>query len=202
MLLHLLLHNPYLVDAPDVLIAVRSSPLCHVPNIGYGNKPSDGGNLILSESERNSIICSDPDLAPYIRRYISSKDFLNNDEVRYCLWLKGVSPAIYRKNPEIMRRINAVQEFRLASSAADTRATADTPYLFFRIPQTGNDYLCIPETSSERRRYIPIAFMSGDVIASNAVQILPDATLYHFGVLTSNVHMSWMRTVCGRLKSD
>ena len=121
--------NPYLVDAPDVLIAVRSSPLCHVPNIGYGNKPSDGGNLILSESERNSIICSDPDLAPYIRRYISSKDFLNNDEVRYCLWLKGVSPAIYRKNPEIMRRINAVQEFRLASSAADTRATADTPYL-------------------------------------------------------------------------
>ena len=99
-----------------------------------------------------------------------------------------------------MRRINAVRELRLASTATDTRTSADTPYLFFRTPQTDNDYLCIPETSSERRRYIPIGFMNGEVIASNAVQILPDATLYHFGVLTSNVHMAWMRAVCGRLE--
>jgi len=192
--------NPYLLDAPNVLIAVRGTPLCNVPCMGYGNKPSDGGNLILSENERDAIISKDPKLSPHIRRYISSKDFLNNNEVRYCLWLKDVSPDVYRKNQEVMRRINAVREFRLSSSAADTRATADKPYLFFRTPQTDNDYLCIPETSSERRRYIPIGFMSKDVIASNAVQILPNATLYHFGILTSNIHMSWMRAVCGRLE--
>lgn len=148
------------------------------------------------------MIKNDPQIAPYVRRYIASKDFINNDIVRYCLWLKGVSPSVYRKNTEVMRRLEAVREMRLASSAAPTRALAEKPYLFFSTPQTDNNYLCIPEVSSERRRYIPIGFMDKSVIASNLVSIIPNATIYHFGILTSNVHMAWMRIVCGRLKSD
>ncbi len=192
--------NPYLVDAPDVLIGSRSTSICDVPKITYGNKPSDGGNLILSEEERNDLIAKDKSIEPYVRRYIASKDFINNNEKRYCLWLKDVSPVIYRKNSEVMRRLEAVREMRLASSAAPTRALANKPYLFFSAPQTENNYLCIPEVSSERRRYVPIGFMDKTVIASNLVSIIPDATIYHFGIITSNVHMAWMRTVCGRLE--
>lgn len=194
--------NPYLIDAPNVLISSRGSPISDVPKITYGNKPSDGGNLILSQEERDKLITKDKTMIPYVRRYIASKDFINNDEVRYCLWLKGVSPTLYRQNAEVMRRLEAVRQMRLASSAAPTRALAEKPYLFFSTPQTDSNYLCIPEVSSERRRYIPIGFMDKSVIASNLVSIIPDATIYHFGILTSNVHMAWMRTVCGRLKSD
>ena len=194
--------NPYLIDAPDVLISSRGAALCAVPRMTAGNKPSDGGNFILSQEERDALIAKDESIAPCVRRYVGSKDFINNDEVRYCLWLKGVSPALYRKNAEVMRRLEAVKQMRLASSAAPTRALAEKPYLFFSTPQTDSNYLCIPEVSSERRRYIPIGFMDKSVIASNKLLIVPDATLYHFGVLTSNVHMAWTRTVCGRLKSD
>ena len=194
--------NPYLVDAPDILISSRGSALCDVPRMTAGNKPSDGGNLILSQGECDELLSRDASVASCIRRYVGSKDFINHDEVRYCLWLKGVSPAIYRKNPDIMKRLEAVREMRSASSAAPTRAYADKPYLFFSTPQTDDNYLCIPEVSSERRRYIPIGFMDKSVIASNKLLIVPGATLFHFGVLTSNVHMAWMRTVCGRLKSD
>lgn len=194
--------NPYLLDAPDVLISSRGAALCNVPRMTAGNKPSDGGNLILSQEERDALIAKDESIAPCIRRYVGSKDFINNDEVRYCLWLKGISPTLYRKNTEIMRRLEAVKQMRLASSAAPTRALAQKPYLFFSTPQTDSNYLCIPEVSSERRRYIPIGFMDKSIIASNKLLIVPDATLYHFGVLTSNVHMAWTRTVCGRLKSD
>ena len=194
--------NPYLLDGPDVLIESRGNALCAVPRMTAGNKPSDGGNLILSQSERDAILATDASMSPFIRRYVGSKDFINNDEIRYCIWLKGASPSAYRKNPEIVRRLNAVREMRLASSAAPTRALADKPYLFFSTPQTDNNYLCIPEVSSERRRYIPIGFMDKSVIASNKLLIVPNANLYHFGVLTSNVHMAWTRVVCGRLKSD
>lgn len=194
--------NPYLVDAPDILISSRGSALCNVPRMTKGNQPSDGGNLILSQSEKDDLLSKDASVASCVRRYVGSKDFINNDEVRYCLWLKGVSPAVYRKNTEIMRRLEAVRQMRLASSAAPTRALAEKPYLFFSTPQTDSNYLCIPEVSSERRRYIPIGFMDKAVIASNKLLIVPDATLYHFGLLTSNVHMAWTRTVCGRLKSD
>ena len=194
--------NPYLIDAPDVLISSRGAALCAVPRMTAGNKPSDGGNLILSQEEQDALIAKDESISPCVRRYVGSKDFINNDEVRYCLWLKGVSPALYRKNAEVMHRLEAVKQMRLASSAAPTRALAEKPYLFFSTPQTDSNYLCIPEVSSERRRYIPIGFMDKSVIASNKLLIVPDATLYHFGVLTSNVHMAWTRTVCGRLKSD
>lgn len=194
--------NPYLVDAPNVLVESRGAPLYPVPTMTAGNKPSDGGNLILSVEERDEILKNDPSVEPLIRRYVGSRDFINRDEIRYCLWLKGVNPALYRKNKEILRRLDAVREMRLHSSAAPTRALADKPYLFFSTPQTDSNYLCIPEVSSERRRYIPIGFMDKSVIASNKLLIVPNATIYHFGVLTSNVHMAWMRTVCGRMKSD
>ncbi|MBR7074211.1 MAG: methylase [Oscillospiraceae bacterium] len=194
--------NPYLLDAPSVLIESRGTTLCNVPRMTAGNKPSDGGNLILSQAERDELLAKDNSISPLIRRYVGSKDFINRDEIRYCLWLKGALPTSYRKNAEIMRRLAAVREMRLASSAAPTRALADKPYLFFSSPQTDSNYLCIPEVSSERRRYIPIGFMDKSVIASNKLLIIPDAEIYHFGVLTSNVHMAWTRVVCGRLKSD
>ncbi len=194
--------NPYLVDAPDVLVESMGKPLGKVPVMTAGNKPSDGGNLILSEAERTAILAATPDAAAYIREYVGSKEFINGGEKRYCLWLKGVSPALYRNNAEVRRRLEAVREMRLASTAAPTRAMADKPYLFFSAPQTDKPYLCIPEVSSERRRYIPIGFMPPEIIASNKLLIVPEAELYHFGVLTSNVHMAWMRTVCGRMKSD
>ena len=194
--------NPYLIDAPNAIIGTRSKPLCPVPTISYGNKPSDGGNLILSEEERYQLLLADSSLEPYVRRYVGARDFINSDEVRYCLWLKGVSPTVYRKNSEVMRRLQAVREMRLKSSAAPTRALADKPYLFFSTPQSDNPYLCIPEVSSCRRRYIPIGFMPSTTIAANTVVIVSDSTLYHFGIITSNVHMSWMRVICGRLKSD
>ena len=167
-----------------------------------GNQPSDGGNLILSEEERNELLSKDPSVTECVRRYVGSRDYINNDEIRYCLWLKNVSPMVYYKNKEIMRRLDAVKAMRLASTAAPTRALAEKPYIFFSTPQTDSNYLCIPEVSSERRRYIPIGFMDKSIIASNKLLIVPDASLYHFGILTSNVHMAWTRTVCGRLKSD
>ena len=194
--------NPYLIDAPTVFVSSRGSALCDVPRMTKGNQPSDGGNLILSEEERNELLRNDPSVAECVRRYVGSKDYINNDEVRYCLWLKDVSPMVYYKNKEIMRRLDSVKAMRLASSAAPTRALADKPYIFFSTPQTDSNYLCIPEVSSERRRYIPIGFMDKSIIASNKLLIVPEATLFHFGVLTSNVHMAWTRTVCGRLKSD
>lgn len=194
--------NPYLVDAPNILVYSRSTPICDIPRMTYGNKPSDGGNLILSQEERDHIISKTPDLIAYVRRYVGSRDFINNDEVRYCLWLRDASPAVYRKNAEVMRRLRAVSELRSKSSAKPTQVLAEKPYLFFSAPQTESDYLIVPNVSSERRKYIPIGFMSKNIIASNAVQIVPDATLYHFGVLTSNVHMAWVRIVSGRLKSD
>ncbi len=192
--------NPYLVNSPNVLVESKGAPICSVPKMTAGNKPSDGGHLILSPEEREEMINYDPSCEPLIRRYVGSKDFINNDEIRYCLWLKDVSPSAYRSNSLIMRRLEAVRAKRLESSAAPTRALADKPYLFFSTPQTDSNYLCIPEVSSEKRIYIPIGFMDKRVIASNKLLIVPDATIYDFGILTSNVHMSWMRAVGGRLE--
>ena len=194
--------NPYLIDAPNIFIQSVSKPICEVLKITFGNKPTDGGFLILTDDERTDILASDPTLEKCIRRYVGSREFINNVEPRYCLWLRDISPSVYRKSKEIMRRLNEVKLFREKSSAAPTRKMAEKPYLFFSAPQTEDNYLCIPEVSSERRRYIPIGFMDNSFIASNKLLIIPNATLYYFGVLTSNVHMAWMRTVCGRMKSD
>ena len=193
--------NAYLLDAPNIFIESTSKPICNVPRLTKGNQPTDDGNFILSEKEKDELIRKDPSIAVCVKRYIGAKDFLSNNVNRYCLWLKGINPSIYRNNREIMRRLNAIVEFRKRSSAAPTRRAAEKPYLFFSTPQTDEPYLIIPRHSSEKRKYIPIGFMTPDSIASDACAIIPGANLYHFGVLTSNVHMAWMRTVCGRLET-
>ncbi len=192
--------NPYLVNAPDILVESTSTPICDVPKIMLGNKPSDGGHLILTEEEKNEILNKEPAASSYIKKYISAEEFINGTH-RYCLWLKDADPS-WKKCPDVLQRVNKVREMRLASSAAPTREKAETPQLFFFISQPETDYLLIPSTTSEKRLYIPIGMVNKDVIASNASVIVANATLYHFGILTSNVHMAWMRTVAGRLKSD
>ena len=192
--------NPYLIDGPNVLVESRTQPFGDVPKMTFGNKPTDDGNFTLTKDEAQNLIKKDPAVAECIRRYISAKDFINNSEEKYCLWLKGISPAVYAKNKEINRRIENIRVFREASSAEPTRKFADRPYLFFSTPQTDNYYLCIPEVSSEKRKYIPIGFMDRTIIANNKLLIVPNATLYQFGILTSNVHMAWINIVCGRLE--
>lgn len=195
--------NPYLIDAPNVLIESHGgTPLCNIPKMTKGNQPTDDGNFIFSEDEYNDFVAKYPKDAHLLHRYVGAKDFLNNDEVRYCLWLKDVNPAEFSKNKEIMRRLDAIKAFRERSSAEPTRKSALTPWRFFSTPQKNGSCLCVPEVSSERRKYIPIGFLDENTIASNKMLIVPDVTLFHFGVLMSSIHMAWMRVVSGRLKSD
>ena len=194
--------NPYLVDAPDVLISSHGKPICDVPAMTKGNQPTDDGNFILSEEQYEDMIRKDPSSMEYLHRYIGARDYLNNNEKRYCLWLKDVDPAKYHGNSEVMRRLQNIHDFRLKSTAEPTRRSADTPFKFFSTPQTNETFLIIPRVSSERRRYIPIGFMPSEVIAADSCSIVCGADRYMFGVLISNVHMAWMRTVAGRLKSD
>lgn len=193
--------NPYLVDAPSITIDNRSTPMSDVPIMAWGNKPTDGGHFILTEEEKASAIAEEPSIEKYIHRYIGGGDFLNNN-LRYCLWLKDADPTDIKNSSFIKMRVERVRTFRAQSTAPTTQAYAEYPTLFRQISQTNNSYLAIPEVSSERRRYVPIAFFEADVICSNTVQFITDATLYHFGILTSGMHMAWMRAVAGRLKSD
>lgn len=193
--------NPYLIDADNnIFVAKRKFPLCNVPEMTYGCMPADGGNLILSENERNELLAKEPNLFPIVKRYIGAKDFINGKPIRYCLWLSGVSPAVYRSSSFVLSRIEAVKEFREKSSSAGMRKEAATPSLFHTIKDLKGNVLCLPEVSSERRRYIPAAFINAEDIPSNTVIIVSNATLYLFAVLISNVHMAWMRTVAGRLE--
>ncbi len=194
--------NGYLLDAPNVFIENRGSVLNSIlPKMTKGSQPTDGGNLILSEEDKNTIISKYPHCATFIKRFISADDYINN-KMRYCLWLKGVSPAEYRKIPEIESRLAAVREMRLKSPTKSVQRDADIPMLFTQIRQPDTDYLVVPEVSSERRRYIPIGFMIPEVIVSNMLYVIKNASLFTFGMLISNLHMSWMRIVGGRLKSD
>ena len=193
--------NGYLIDAPNVFIESRQHPLSDVPEIGIGNKPIDGGFYLFSEEERDEFIKTEPISIAYFRPFLGATEFLHNTP-RYCLWLGDCSPAELRKMPHCLERIAAVREYRLSSNSAGTRKLADTPTRFHveNMPET--TYILVPRHSSENRRYVPMGFLSPDILTSDAVQIIPDATLYHFGILESNVHMAWMRVVCGRLKSD
>ncbi|MBJ8031848.1 DNA methyltransferase [Bacillus cereus group sp. N21] len=193
--------NPYLINAPNILVESRSTPLCDVPKIFLSNKFTDGNNLVLSPEEKDELIRKEPLSENYIRKYMGPSEFIRGKD-RYCLWLKYADPKLLKECPSILERIEKVREFRLQSTAAPTRAKADTPHLYFFISQPDTNYLFIPGPSSEKRKYIPIGFVSKDIISGNAALIVPNATLYHFGVLTSSVHMAWMRTVAGRLKSD
>ena len=193
--------NGYLMDAPDTWIESRSKPLCNVPEIGIGNKPIDGGVYLFKKDEKEDFITKEPKSASYFRRWYGAEEFINNKE-RYCLWLGDCSPAELRTMPHCYERVLSVRNYRLQSPSEGTRKIADKPTRFHVENMPKGNYLLVPSVSSERRRYIPIGFMSPDTFASNLVLIIPNASLYHFGVLTSNVHMAWMRVVCGRLKSD
>jgi hypothetical protein len=193
--------NPYLVDAPDLVIHRRSTPLCSVPAIGIGNKPIDGGHYLFNQQERDEFLQKEPAAAPYFRRWIGADEFLNGYE-RWCLWLGDCSPNVLQQMPEARKRIEAVQRFRLASKSAPTRKLASTPTRFHVENMPVSNFLVIPEVSSERRSYIPLGFMTPETFCSNKLRIFPDATLYHFGVLSSAMHMGWTRHVTGRLKSD
>ena len=191
--------NAYLIDALDVFLESKSKPISNVPQMSSGGKPVEGGFLILSPDEKNALLAQEPHMDKYIRPFTSGDDFINNKN-RFCIWLVVASPTDLKHAPETITRIEKVKEFRLASVKEATRRCAETPTLFMEIKEPKSDYLLIPATSSEQRRYIPIGYVDKSVIPNNAVQFVPDASLYHFGVLTSNVHMAWMRVVCGRLE--
>ncbi|MDR1572501.1 MAG: methylase [Clostridiales Family XIII bacterium] len=193
--------NQYLLEAPTVFIGSRQRPLCDVPEIGIGNKPIDGGNYLFTDAEKHEFIQKEPQSEKWFRPWIGSEEFING-YTRFCLFLKDCPPNELRKMPEAMRRVENVRNFRLASKSGGTRRIADMPLRFHVENMPENSYIVMPSVSSEKRRYIPIGFLDSNTIASNLVLIIPNATLYHFGVLTSNVHMAWVRAVCGRLKSD
>lgn len=190
--------NGYLADAPEICVTRSGKPICNVPHIKVGSLPRTTA-FTLSPDERDIFISKNPLSAKWIKPYIGSDEFLKNRE-RYCLWLKNASISEVRQCSLVLERIEQSKADRLASPAAQTRRTAEKPMLFAVDAQPDTYYLLIPQVSSERRRYIPIGFMPPEVIASNLVFIVPDATLYHFGILTSNVHNAWMRAVCGRLE--
>ncbi len=192
--------NGYLVDAPSVAIESRSKPLSNVPEMVFGSMPNDGGFLSnYSDEVYSELIKQYPELQSLFRRLMGATEFINN-EVRWCLWLKDVSPMVYFKNPFVMEAIEKVRKMRLESNRESTRKLADIPMLFGEIRQPTSNYLLVPSTSSEKRAYIPIGFMGPDVISNNANLLIPEATLYTFGILTSSIHMAWMRAVCGRLE--
>ena len=191
--------NAYLIDGPDVFLESLKKPICEVPKMLSGGKPVDGGYLIFTDEEKKAFLKKEPKAELLFRPFMGSDDFINGHG-RWCLWLNDVSPKDLRSMPLVLERVESVRKFRLSSSKAATREYANSPARFMEIKQPNNDYLMIPATSSEKRRYIPIGYLSKDVVASNAASFVPDATLYHFGVLTSNVHMAWTRAVCGRLE--
>jgi hypothetical protein len=193
--------NPYLVDAAAIVISNRSRPICSVPEIYFGSMPNDGGNLLFTNEEKEEFLTAEPNAAKFIKPLLSAHEFINGEK-RWCLWLKDASPAEMRRLPEIMKRVESVRIYRSESGRAATRKLADYPALFGEVRQPQSDYVAIPLHSSEHRKYVPMGFFTKDHILNNSCSAVPNASLYHFGVLTSDMHMTWMRQVCGRLKSD
>ena len=192
--------NGYLVNADDIFVENRNKPLCDIPEMTTGNRPADGGHLIIEAADYEDFVSKEPQAKQYIKKLLGSVEFINNKE-RYCLWLKNVSPAELRRLPLVLERINKCRNDRLSSPDKGRQKLADTPHLF-RETNNPDNFIVVPKVSSENRRYIPLGFLDESTIASDLLFIIPNATLYHFGILTSNVHMAWMRVVCGRLKSD
>ena len=191
--------NAYLVNADDVFVESRSKPLCDVPEIGIGNKPIDGGYYLFTEEEKNEFLAKEPKAATYFKEWYGAQEFIHR-KPRYCLWLGACSPHELKQMPLCRKRVEAVREFRLKSASVGTRKLADKPTKFHVENMPKGTYIVIPEISSEKRRYVPFGFMDDSVLCSNRVKLMPEASLYHFGILTSNVHMAWMRAVCGRLE--
>ena len=191
--------NAYLIDAPDVFVESRTKPISKVLPMSTGNRPADGGHLIIEKEDYEDFIKKEPLAIKYIKKLTGAVEFINNKE-RYCLWLVGANPVELRKMPEVMKRIELCRQDRL-NGAPDRQKSADTPTLF-RETNNPDTYIIVPRVSSENRRYIPLGFLDKDVIPTDSATIIQNANLYDFGILTSNVHMAWMRAVCGRLKSD
>ena len=193
--------SPYLIEAEPIIVEKRSNAICAVPNLILGNMPKDGGGFVLTEEEREEFLKENPLSAQWIKLYIGADEFINNKK-RYCLWLVNANPADLRKCSKVMERVQKVQDFRFASKAESTRKFGETPTLFCQIAQPETDFIIVPKTSSGKRRYVPLGFASKDIIVSDLVFIIPNATLFEFGVLSSNVHNAWLRVIGGRLKSD
>ena len=193
--------NAYLMNASDVFVESRNYPICKVPSIGIGNKPIDGGNYLFTKEEMEEFIKHEPASQKYFRKWYGAKEFIHRNP-RYCLWLGDCSPKELKKMPYCMKRIEAVRTLRLNSRSSGTRKLADTPTRFHVENMPKGSYIVIPEVSSEKRRYIPMGYMDDSILCSNKLRLMPNSGLYEFGILESNVHMSWMRCVCGRLKSD
>ena len=191
--------NPYLIASPNIFIESRKQPVSDVPKIIKGSGAVDAGHFFLTTAEKEMILKSESNAEKYIKRFLGAREFLHNEE-RWCLWLLDITPSELKSMPEIMKRVRAVHDFRMASKKEATRKFAEYSTRFMELRQPNTSYILIPRHSSENRRYIPLGFMSADVICGDANNMLPDATLYHFGVLTSNVHMAWTRAVCGRLE--
>ena len=191
--------NAYLIDAADVFVESRSKPLCQVPAIGIGNQPIDDGNYLFTKEEMEAFLQKEPAAKPYFRKWYGAQEFLHR-QPRYCLWLGDCSPRELKNMPHCLERVKNVQLFRSQSRRSSTKKLADSPTRFQTENMPTGNYIVIPEVSSERRRYVPFGFMDGSVFCSNLVKLMPDATLYHFGILESNVHMAWMRAVAGRLE--
>lgn len=193
--------NGYLLDGENIFVESRNKPICNVPEIGIGNKPIDGGNYLFEEDEMKEFLKKEPDAAQYFHPWYGSYEFINR-KPRYCLWLGDCTPAELRRMPECMKRVEAVRDFRLASKSAGTVKLAERPTHFHVENMPSGTFILIPKVSSERRKYVPMGLMNPEVLCSDLVFIIPDTNLYHLGILTSNIHMAWMRAVCGRLKSD
>ncbi|MCR5714758.1 MAG: N-6 DNA methylase [Bacteroidales bacterium] len=216
--------NAYLADAPSVIVLGRGKPICSVPSMIYGNKPADGGHLIFTKEEKDAFLRKEPKARKWMHTLIGGMELINNkplldDKLRYTLWLDGISPSELRSMPSVMDHVSACKEARLGSPAAAIRKFAETPHLFAQrtqpnIPRLNDEgepiypegiisyNLLVPRVSSERRKYVPMGYIAKHIVTNDQVQIIPDVSLYHFGVLTSLVHMAWMRQICGRLKSD
>ena len=193
--------NAYLLDAPDVFVGSRQHPLSDVPEIGIGNKPIDGGYYLFDCEEMEAFVKAEPLSAPYFHKWYGSFEFINQ-KPRYCLWLGDCTPAELRRMPHCLQRVEAVRNYRLASKSPGTRKLADRPTRFHVENMPKGSYIVIPQVSSQNRKYIPMGYMDASVICSDKVRLMPEGTLYHFGILESNLHMAWMRTICTRLKSD
>lgn len=193
--------NGYLLDAKNMFIESRNTPICQVPEIKMGNQPIDNKQYLFDKNEKDMFVKNEPRAEKYFHLWYGSREFINQTP-RYCLWLGNCSPIELRKMPECLKRVEAVRKYRLASNRTATKKLADTPTRFQTENMPTGTYIVIPEVSSQRRKYIPIGFMGSSILCSNKLRILPDATLYHFGILESIMHMSWMRAICGRLKSD
>lgn len=193
--------NAYLVEADDIFVESRNKPLCDVPVIGIGNKPIDGGNYLFEKDEMEEFIAKEPKSKAYFKEWYGAREFIHRVP-RYCLWLGDCTPRELKSMPQCMKRVEAVRNFRLASTSAGTRKIADKPTHFHVENMPVGMYIVIPRHSSQNRRYIPIGYFTKDALCGDANMLIPDASLYLFGVITSNVHMAWVRTVCGRIKSD